>query len=83
MRGEVIRYFGAYCPQHGVWLRKQDYSLVYYESPELIAADLSSPLGVPGVSFYRPHLYEVTEFGKEQRVDSNTLPPGSALCVGE
>lgn len=73
-------YFGAYCAQCNVWLRKSDHTLLYYPSPKLVQADLITDLDIPGVHFDRRHLFVPTEFGKEQHVKSETLPAGSAIC---
>lgn len=74
------RYWGGYCSQCNVWIRRPDASLLYYPSSELMRADLTTELGSPGILLYRPHLFEVTEFGKECPLDREHLSEGSAVC---
>lgn len=74
------KYFGAYCAQCNVWLRKSDHTLLHYPSAELVKADIGTDLDVPGVHFNRPHLYVPTEFGKEKATEYETLPAGSTIC---
>lgn len=74
------QYWGAYCAQCNVWLRKNDHTLLHYPSPELMQADIVTDLDIPGPHLFREHLFEVVEFGKEQAVEPEALPAGAALC---
>jgi hypothetical protein len=72
-----LRYYGGYCAQCNVWLRKSDNTLLYYPSPELMRAELNTDYDVPGIHLFREHLYEITEFGEE--VVKNPAV-GEAIC---
>lgn len=71
------KYFGLYCPQCNVWIRKSDGTLLFYPAAELANAHLNeSTYGI----LRGHHFWAVTEFGKEVPIDPKNMPAGTALC---
>lgn len=69
-------YFGLYCEQCGTWLPRPDGSTLFYPAPEIANAHLNDPMETRS----NWHLWQVQQFGKEERVAPENLPAGAALC---
>lgn len=69
-----MKYWGLYCPQHDGWLCERSGILIYYPAAAIAHAHLDT------IRDKLNHLYEVTEYGTEQKVDVKSLPAGSKVC---
>lgn len=83
------RYWGMYCPFHGLWLRDVRGGLLHYPAQEIAQAHLDEDRRVallrPGhglPNYSSGHLMEATEFGKERLIDQTQLKAGDAICHG-
>lgn len=76
------KYYGLYCPQHGIWLKEDDKHILYYPDAVLTQAHLNQmQVEAEHFSAMRLHLWEVTQIGQEQRVKPEDLPPLSSVCT--
>ena len=79
------KYFGLYCPQHGIWLKESDAAnarIFYYEAEVLMQTHLEQ-MKIEAEHFpaTQLHLWEVTEIGKHKQVRPEDLLPRSVLCT--
>lgn len=75
-QSEPDRYWGLYCPQHGSWLVKSDGMFLFYPSPALAHEHMK----MHEAEWGRSHLFEVTEFGKAERLSRDAMKPNQELC---
>ncbi len=76
------KYYGLFCPQHGLWMKDAHEHIFYYPDKMLMEAHWNQ-MQIEAEHFpaMRHHLWEVTEVGKELWVNPDALPPTSYLCA--
>lgn len=76
-----MKFFGLYCPQCDVWVKKEDGTLLYYPDPLIALEHLKTE--IKGTQKYLPqneHIYEVTEFGQAEPKTRDQLKASDTLC---